>query len=80
MTVEVELFANLAAYLPPHSTRGRASLGVPEGSTVGDVLRVLGIPEAMPRIVLVNGHEADADHRLTGGDALAIFPPLAGGE
>lgn len=79
MTVEVELFATLAAYLPPGAATGRAVLDVADGSTVQDVALALGIPETVPRIVLVNGHDAEEDRRLRSGDVLSLFPPLAGG-
>lgn len=79
MRVEVRLFANLAAFLPPHSRDGVAELEIPEGSTVTDVTRRLGIPPDLARVVLVNGRDAEADARLASRDVVTIFPPLAGG-
>jgi molybdopterin converting factor small subunit len=79
VTIDVELFANLASYLPPGTSGHRTHLDVPEASTVGDVARALGIPDTIPRIVLVNGHDAADDTVLTANDVLTLFPPLAGG-
>lgn len=78
MKIEVRLFATLAAYLPP-GRHARGPLDVPEGSCVADIPALLGIPDALPRMVLVNGEDAPADRPLTEGDALDLFPPLAGG-
>ena len=78
MKVEVELFATLAEYLPA-GTRDRAPVDVPADATVTDLLHTLGIPDVMPRIVLVNGHDADDGDRLRPGDVVSVFPPLAGG-
>jgi molybdopterin converting factor small subunit len=77
--VEVQLFATLAPYLPPADTDGRSLIDLSTPATVADVLQVLGIPAAMPRIVLVNGHDADESASLAPDDVVAIFPPLAGG-
>jgi hypothetical protein len=42
--VEVRLFATLASFLPAHGRAGAASSSLPEGSTVTEVTRCLGIP------------------------------------
>jgi molybdopterin converting factor small subunit len=77
--VEVRLFATLAAFLPPDSRDGAAELEIPEGSTVADVTRRLGIPPDLARVVLVNGRDMGAEAQLGKADVVTIFPPLAGG-
>ena len=79
MTVEVRLFATLAQFLPPGSRDGSAMLDVPDGATIADVARRLGIPPGLDRVLLLNGSEAEPDQWLRAGDVLDIFPPLAGG-
>ncbi len=79
MRVEVRLFATLAAFLPPDGRDGAAELEIPEGSTVADVTRRLGIPPDLARVVLVNGRDMGAEAPLAGRDVVIIFPPLAGG-
>jgi molybdopterin converting factor small subunit len=80
--IRVRLFANLADYLPaplPSRSRGDATLDLPAGSTVHDVIVRLAIPDALPRLTLVNGLDAAPEHPLAAGDVVSIFPPLAGG-
>jgi molybdopterin converting factor small subunit len=77
--IEVRLFANLIAFLPPHGREGVGEVEMPDGSTVSDVTRQLGIPPDLARVVLVNGHDAGSEARLASRDVVTIFPPLAGG-
>jgi sulfur-carrier protein len=77
--VEVRLFATLASFLPAHSRDGAAELELPEGSTVTEVTRCLGIPADLARVVLVNGRDIGPEARLAARDVVTIFPPLAGG-
>lgn len=79
MRVEVRLFATLAAFLPPDGRDGAAELEVPEGSTVTEVTRRLGIPPDLARVVLVNGRDVGSEALLSTCDVVTIFPPLAGG-
>lgn len=79
MKVEVQLFATLAAFLPATSRDGAAIIDVPDGSTVHDLLRRLGVPPDFDRVALINGHEAEPDSPLHPDDVLTVFPPLAGG-
>ena len=79
MRIEVRLFANLAAFLPPHGRDGVAELEIPEGSTVTEVTHHLGIPPDLARVVLVNGRNAEGEGRLAPRDVVTIFPRLAGG-
>lgn len=79
MRVEVRLFATLEAFLPPDGRDGAAELEIPEGSTVTEVARRLGIPTDLARVVLVNGRDVGSEAPLAALDVVTIFPPLAGG-
>jgi len=79
MRVEVKLFANFREYLPPGSDRYSCSLDLDEGTTVGQVLERLKIPESIPMITLVNGIHRKSEDALQPGDILSVFPPVAGG-
>jgi len=76
--IEVKLFATFAFYLPETSA-GSATLEVTTQSTVRQVVTLLGVPDEMPAIILVNGRDADPEQVLEDGDVVAMFPPLAGG-
>jgi molybdopterin converting factor small subunit len=77
--VEVQLFATLATYLPPGATGDSVTLGIPDGTTVAEVIRSLLIPIHLECVTVVNGRDIPSEHQLTDGDVLSLFPPLAGG-
>jgi sulfur carrier protein ThiS len=81
--VTVKLYATLADYLPPGSRNNRVEVEVEEAAAVDAVLRPFSLPPKLTHLVLVNGvfipPEARASTRLAEGDALAVWPPIAGG-
>ena len=79
MKVEIKLFANFREYLPPGSEKYGIHLELEEGTTIGQVLERLKIPETEPMITLVNGIHRKEEDSLEPGDVLSVFPPVAGG-
>ncbi|MFO7693662.1 MAG: MoaD/ThiS family protein [Vicinamibacterales bacterium] len=84
MKVTLKLFASLAVHLQAEARSGHSvELDVDPGTTVLDVIRRQGIPEALCAIVLVDGHWVARPDRATqamlDGQVLAIWPPVAGG-
>ncbi len=79
MEIEVRLFATYQTYLPKGDGKHTFRLEVNEGARVADVLKQLKMPENMPKILLVNGKQAQTDTVLQAGDTVSIFPPLGGG-
>lgn len=84
MKITFKLFATLTDYLPPDARRdNQVQLELPEGATVEQAYTPFGLPQKMVHLVLVNGAyiapEQRASHVLKHGDALAIWPPIAGG-
>lgn len=81
--ITVKLFASLTRYLPAGAVDNQAQLDLPEGETVGGVIRRLGLPREHCHLVLVNGGYIPPGERdtavLASGDALAMWPPVAGG-
>lgn len=77
--VEVHLFANLADYRPPGTRDGVARIELPAEATLDDLLHRLGIPDELPRLLLVNGHDVEPTVRLNPGDVVSVLPPLVGG-
>lgn len=83
MKVTVKLYALLGKYLPPGSANNEADIEVDNGATPGTVMARLSLPPEHCHLVLVNGvfvPPGERDTReLADGDALAIWPPVAGG-
>jgi len=91
--IEVQLFGWLRKYQPGSAGKA-ATVEVPEGATVSDVLRRVGVSEMVQGdstggaslkpagaflLVLVNGLQAADDTRLGPGDSVSVFPPIGGG-
>ena len=79
MKIEVKLFANFREFLPPDSNGYSVFLEVETGTTIGRVLKILKIPEAIPMLALVNGIHQKFEDPMQAGDVLSLFPPVAGG-
>ncbi|HLF58085.1 MAG TPA: MoaD/ThiS family protein [Alphaproteobacteria bacterium] len=83
MKITVKLFALLSTYLPEGATGHEAKMEVAEGATPALLIERLRLPPKMTHLVLVNGVYVPPSERarfkLSEGDALAIWPPVAGG-
>ena len=84
MRITLKLFATLEKYLPTaRKAHNGAEVEVPDGASVADVLRQLGVPREEVHLVLVDGRfvpeDALEEVRLEEGQALAVWPPVAGG-
>ncbi len=79
MRIQVKLYAALRQY-QPNLQRGEAlALDVPRGTTVGQAVRQLGIPDDIPLVAMVNSSVRKLEHVLGEDDTLSLFPPVAGG-
>ena len=79
MMVHVALYAGLSRYLPTGAQNRETAIDVPEGATALGVKRLLGMPDDLPSILVVNGRQATHETVLREGETLSLFPPLAGG-
>ena len=79
MKIQLELYATLTKFLPPGSEGRKAIVELPDGSTIGDLLKRLSIPPEMTALLMVNGTHQPSETALKDGETIAIFPPLAGG-
>ena len=82
MKVQLKLFATLSTYLPPGAEKNAVTLSVEPGLTIHQLIDRYQVPREQVHLVLLNGHfvaESDRDAALSEGDALAIWPPVAGG-
>ena len=88
MHITFKVFATLRDYLAPQvephaGTRGELAVDVPEGTSVQTVIDRFNMPRPLVHLVLVNGFYIPpaerTRHELREGDALAVWPPIAGG-
>ncbi len=83
MKVTLKLYASLGQYLPDHAVRNEAEIEIAVGATLVDVLKSHGVPLEHCHLVLVNGVYIAPSERagkvLSEADALAVWPPVAGG-
>ena len=84
MKITLKLFASLAVHLPAEARSSHTvDLDVDPGTTVLDVIRRQGVPEALCAIVLIDGvwvaRPDRATRAMSEGQALAVWPPIAGG-
>lgn len=83
MQVRLRTGGRLRHYLPDGSSGSQGTLEMPEGASVLDAMRAIGLPLEDSYLVTLNGDLVPADDRsataLTGGDDLGIFPPLKSG-
>ena len=85
MKITFKLFASLTDYLPPQRERGSnfVDIEVAEGASIVEAVAPFQLPQKMVHLVLVNGiyvpPSERSTRRLSEGDVLAIWPPVAGG-
>ena len=83
MKVTVKLFAFLGSYLPPEAADNQIDVEVDEGATPASIFARFNVPPENCHLVLVNGVFVAPGQRdtytLEENDALAAWPPIAGG-
>lgn len=83
MNVTLKLYASLGPYLPDGSARNQADVSVEDGTTIRQLLDAYNVPPQACHLVLLNGvfqpPAARGGVALKPGDALAVWPPVAGG-
>jgi molybdopterin converting factor small subunit len=91
MQIHVQLFSILRDCIPPDAGRGQASIALPEGATLADLVAHLGVDQRLGhpatevvskagwQVLVSGGYEPDMGRVLQDGDQVRIFPPVAGG-
>ncbi len=74
MEIEVRLFASLRKY-----ANDKSRIEIEDGADVSDFMERIGVPPDEVSIILVNGRHAPQDQPLKDGEAVSLFPPIAGG-
>jgi molybdopterin converting factor small subunit len=79
ISIEVALFATLRKYRPGGGASSAFWLDVPDGTTIDQLLELLGIPATEAKQTFVNRHHQEGEYVLQDRERAAIFPPIAGG-
>lgn len=83
MKITFKLYATLSEYLPSGAFENAVEIEVPDDASLNWIIEKYKLPPKLVHLVLVNGVFACAADRdttvLKEGDALAIWPPVAGG-
>lgn len=79
MRVHVHLFSVLREHLLPEGQRGRATVTLPEGATVADLIAHLGITRRVHTVIVNDVQQEDRQRLLQAGDRVELFPVMVGG-
>ena len=79
MQVEIRLFATFRQYLPKGSQDFSCTKTFEKKISVDEIADEMKLPPDIPRITIVNGNSVSGNYILKDGDALSIFPLIAGG-
>jgi molybdopterin synthase sulfur carrier subunit len=79
ITVHARLFATLRRHYPHLGIGEPMPVELPEGATVGDLVVHLRLPADQVKVVFVDGIVRGAEHVLSDGDEVGVFPPVGGG-
>ncbi|MDD3653607.1 MAG: MoaD/ThiS family protein [Desulfotomaculaceae bacterium] len=72
--IMIRFFAELNDYIPSDRRQRTFSHFFTGQPSVKDVIESLGVPHDEVCLVLVNGQSASFDHRLSGGETVAVYP------
>ncbi len=75
MKIQVKCYATLAHHQPGNGER----FSVESGTSVADLLEVLGMTPEAVKVVFVNGKHVGQDFVLSEEDRVALFPAVGGG-
>ncbi len=79
MEVTVTLYATLTRYHPEEGSREPFKVELPEGATLEDLYRKVGIEEGEVKKAFIRHKSRPPDHSLEDGDRVGVFPPVGGG-
>lgn len=79
MRVRVRLYGLLGKGIPGHDPREGMEMDVPEGSTLSDVLDLLGVEAGGGEIVVSGGRVLEREERLRPGATIQVYHSAAGG-
>lgn len=74
MHLDIKCFATLSRFTP-----AGGSMDVPPGTTMADVMQMLGVPVDEVKIMFINGTHVAPEAQLNEGDRVGLFPAVGGG-
>ena len=80
MRVHVTTYGDLRRYLPDAQRDTGATLDLPDGVTIVQLLDVLRLPYHQTWLIGVNDAIVDIDHALSDGDEVELMLPIGGGD
>jgi sulfur carrier protein ThiS len=79
MKLRVQLFGVLGRKLPRYSSPEGVEMELPDGSTAGDLLEALNIPDAWAPAIAMNSRLLRREDKLADGADIRIFQSVHGG-
>lgn len=81
ISVRIKMFMKFRKYLPSDLANGRAVVSLQKGSTLQDLMSLLGIPDDEHGTAVINGmsYGLTESQVLADGDVVSFFAPVAGG-
>jgi molybdopterin converting factor small subunit len=79
MDISVKLLAIYRDKLPHGSQNNTCQIEVPPDTTLRQVVESFDLACDDHNVILLNGRVTDPDQQLHSGDAVCVFPALAGG-
>lgn len=73
--IDLKLYVTLSKYHPGGSEKYETA----KGTTVGKLIKDLNIPDALVKLIFVNGVRKNREYQLEDKDRLGLFPPVGGG-
>ncbi len=73
--IQLKLFAALTPLSPENADH----VPIDPGISVKEMLDQLDIPTVKAHLIFINGVKRSLETRLSGGERVGIFPPVAGG-
>lgn len=78
-TLTVDLGIALARHAAGGCKKPKLSMRLERPVTLGQLLQMLGIPAEYVSFITINGEKRDLDALVGPGDAVILFPYIAGG-
>ncbi len=79
MAVKIFLSSTLRQYVPEYDPSEGAEFSLKRKTTVSELCKLMSIPLAKIKIVMVNGKSEPFDYELQGDERIGLFPPVGGG-